>query len=77
MLRGNRWAGKWSIVVDTIGLHLPLLVTAVSVEDSVTGTQLLDQVAANQRPPLSTAKPSIPPSGDLSPIASCLTALDW
>ncbi|MEU0629273.1 IS5 family transposase [Streptomyces sp. NPDC005989] len=37
---------KRSIVVDTIGLLLAVLVTAASVQDSVAGTQLLDQVSA-------------------------------
>ncbi|MEU0900377.1 transposase [Streptomyces massasporeus] len=38
---------KRSIVTDTIGLLLAVLVTAASVQDSVAGTQLLDQVAAD------------------------------
>lgn len=37
---------KRSIVIDTIGLLLAVLVTAASVQDSVAGTRLLDQVAA-------------------------------
>ncbi|MFJ4696134.1 IS5 family transposase [Streptomyces sp. NPDC088766] len=37
---------KRSIATDTIGLLLAVLVTAASVQDSVAGTQLLDQVAA-------------------------------
>jgi transposase len=37
---------KRSIVTDTIGLLLAVLVTAASVQDTVAGTQLLDQVAA-------------------------------
>jgi transposase len=37
---------KRSIVTDTLGLLLAVLVTAASVQDSVAGTQLLDQVAA-------------------------------
>jgi transposase len=37
---------KRSIVTDTIGLLLAVLVTAASVQDSVAGTQLLDRVAA-------------------------------
>ncbi|MGW0874222.1 IS5 family transposase [Streptomyces sp. NPDC002740] len=37
---------KRSIVTDTIGLLLAVLVTAASVQDSIAGTQLLDQVAA-------------------------------
>lgn len=37
---------KRSIVTDTIGLLLAVLVTAASVQDSVAGTRLLDQVAA-------------------------------
>ncbi|WP_329394422.1 IS5 family transposase [Streptomyces lydicus] len=36
---------KRSIVTDTIGLLVAVLVTAASVQDSVAGTQLLDQVA--------------------------------
>jgi transposase len=39
---------KRSIVTDTIGLLLAVLVTAASVQDSVAGTQLLDKVAAEQ-----------------------------
>ncbi|MHA7961094.1 IS5 family transposase [Streptomyces sp. L500] len=38
---------KRSIVTDTLGLLLAVLVTAASVQDSVAGTQLLDQVAAD------------------------------
>ncbi|MFD9510357.1 IS5 family transposase [Streptomyces mirabilis] len=38
---------KRSIVTDTIGLLLAVLVTAASVQDSVAGTRLLDQVAAD------------------------------
>jgi transposase len=38
---------KRSIVIDTIGLLLAVLVTAASVQDSVAGTQLLDQVASS------------------------------
>ncbi|MFE2584895.1 IS5 family transposase [Streptomyces sp. NPDC059378] len=37
---------KRSIVTDTLGLLLAVLVTAASVQDSVAGTQLLDRVAA-------------------------------
>jgi hypothetical protein len=37
---------KRSIVTDTMGLLLAVLVTAASVQDSVAGTQVLDQVAA-------------------------------
>jgi transposase len=37
---------KRSIVTDTIGLVLAVLVTAASVQDSIAGTQLLDQVTA-------------------------------
>lgn len=37
---------KRSIVIDTIGLLLAVLVTAASVQDSVAGAQLLDKVAA-------------------------------
>ncbi len=37
---------KRSIVTDTIGLPLAVLVTAASVQNSVAGTQLLDHVAA-------------------------------
>jgi hypothetical protein len=36
---------KRSIVVDTLGLLLAVLVTAVSVQDSVAGTTLIDQLA--------------------------------
>ncbi|MEU9175257.1 IS5 family transposase [Streptomyces sp. NPDC048420] len=39
---------KRSIVTDTLGLLLAVLVTAASVQDSVAGTQLLGQVAAAQ-----------------------------
>ncbi len=43
---GKKIAGrKRSIVTDTIGLLLAVLVTAASVQDSIPGTQLLDQVA--------------------------------
>nr|WP_327332448.1 IS5 family transposase [Streptomyces anulatus] len=38
---------KRSIVTDTLSLLLTVLVTAASVQDSVAGTALLDQVAAN------------------------------
>lgn len=37
---------KRNVVTDTIGLLLAVLVTAASVQDSVAGTHLLDQVAA-------------------------------
>lgn len=37
---------KRSIVTDTLGLLLAVLITAASVQDSVAGTHLLDQVAA-------------------------------
>lgn len=37
---------KRSIVTDTIGLPLAVLVAAASVQDSAAGTRLLDQVAA-------------------------------
>ncbi len=37
---------KRSIATDTLGLLLAVLVTAASVQDSVAGTRLLDQVAA-------------------------------
>jgi transposase len=37
---------KRNIVTDTIGLLLAVLVTAASVQDSVAGARLLDQVAA-------------------------------
>jgi transposase len=40
-----------SIVTDTLGLLLAVLVTAASVQDSVVGTHLVDQVAA-VHPPL-------------------------
>lgn len=44
---GKRIVGrKRSIVTDTIGLLLAVLVTAASVQDSVAGSQLLDQFAA-------------------------------
>ncbi|MEU7550692.1 IS5 family transposase, partial [Streptomyces sparsogenes] len=42
---------KRSIVTDTLGLLLAVLVTAASVQDSVAGTHLVDQVA--------TAHPSV------------------
>ncbi|MHA7961089.1 IS5 family transposase [Streptomyces sp. L500] len=38
---------KRSIVTDTLGLLLALLVTAASVQDSAAGTRLLDQVATD------------------------------
>jgi transposase len=38
---------KRSIVTDTMGLLLAVLVTAASVQDSIAGAQLLDQVATN------------------------------
>lgn len=38
---------KRSIVTDTLGLLLAVLVTPASVQDSAAGTQLLDQVAAS------------------------------
>lgn len=38
---------KRSIVTDTLGLLLAVLVTAASVQDSVAGTRLLDRVAAD------------------------------
>ncbi len=37
---------KRSIVTDTLGLLLAVLVTAASVQDSAAGTRLIDQVAA-------------------------------
>jgi transposase len=40
---------KRSIVTDTLGLLLAVLVTAASVQDSIAGTQLLDQVVAVPR----------------------------
>ena len=44
---GKQIAGrKRSIVIDTIGLVLAVLVTAARVQDSVAGTQLLDQVSS-------------------------------
>lgn len=44
---GKKIAGrKRSIVTDTLGLLLAVLVTAASVQDSVAGTRLIDQVAA-------------------------------
>ncbi|MFF0516872.1 IS5 family transposase [Streptomyces sp. NPDC004250] len=43
---GKKIAGrKRSIVTDSIGLLLAVLVTAASVQDSVAGTELLDKVA--------------------------------
>ncbi|WP_172388233.1 IS5 family transposase [Streptomyces sp. MNP-20] len=39
---------KRSIVTDTLGLLLAVLVTAASVQDSVAGTQMLGQVAVDQ-----------------------------
>lgn len=39
---------KRSIVTDTLGLLFAVLVTAASVQDSVAGTHLLDQVAADR-----------------------------
>ncbi|WP_274565057.1 IS5 family transposase [Streptomyces spiramyceticus] len=45
---GKRIVGrKRSIVTDTLGLLLAVLVTAASVQDSVAGTHLLGQVAAD------------------------------
>ncbi|MFE9487340.1 IS5 family transposase [Streptomyces sp. NPDC006641] len=45
---GKKTVGrKRSIVTDTLGLLLAVLVTAASVQDSVAGTALLDQVAAD------------------------------
>ncbi|MET9290643.1 IS5 family transposase [Streptomyces sp. NPDC003077] len=38
---------KRSITTDTLGLLLAVLVTAASVQDSVAGTRMLDQVAAD------------------------------
>ncbi|MBT2423795.1 IS5 family transposase [Streptomyces sp. ISL-22] len=38
---------KRSIVTDTIGLLIAVLVTAAGMQDSVVGTKLLDQVAAD------------------------------
>jgi transposase len=38
---------KRSIVVDTLGLLLAVLVTAASVPDSVAGTTLIDQIASD------------------------------
>ena len=38
---------KRSIVTDTLGLLLAVLVTAASVQDSIAGTHLLEQVAAD------------------------------
>lgn len=44
---GKKIAGrKRSIVTDTLGLLLAVLVTAASVQDSVAGSRLIDQVAA-------------------------------
>jgi transposase len=39
---------KRSIVTDTLGLLLAVLVTAASVQDSIAGTRLVDQVATTQ-----------------------------
>ncbi|MEW2581648.1 IS5 family transposase [Streptomyces syringium] len=45
---GKKIAGrKRSIVTDTLRLLLAVLVTAASVQDSIAGPRLLDQVAAN------------------------------
>ncbi|MFF2331175.1 MULTISPECIES: IS5 family transposase [unclassified Streptomyces] len=45
---GKKTVGrKRNIVTDTLGLLLAVLVTAASVQDSVAGTRLLDQVAAD------------------------------
>ncbi|WP_093802962.1 IS5 family transposase [Streptomyces sp. Wb2n-11] len=45
---GKRIVGrKRSIVTDTLGLLLAVLVTAASVQDSAVGTTLLDQIAAD------------------------------
>lgn len=45
---GKKTVGrKRNIVTDTIGLLLAVAVTAASVQDSVAGTRLLDQVAAD------------------------------
>ncbi|WP_079408479.1 IS5 family transposase [Streptomyces sp. 3211] len=44
---GKKIAGrKRSITTDTLGLLLTVLVTAANVQDSVAGTRLIDQVAA-------------------------------
>lgn len=44
----KRIAGhKRSIVTDTLGLLLTVLVTAASAQDSVAGTRLIDQIAAD------------------------------
>ncbi len=44
---GKKIAGrKRSIITDTLGLLLTVLVTAANVQDSVAGTRLIDQVAA-------------------------------
>ncbi len=49
---GKRIIGrKRSIVTDTIGLLLAVLVTAASVQDGTAGRQLLTQVAAEHPPP--------------------------
>ncbi|MEU3922948.1 IS5 family transposase [Streptomyces sp. NPDC029004] len=37
---------KWSIVIDTVGLLLGVLVTAASVQDSIAGLTLIEKVAA-------------------------------
>ena len=39
---------KRSIVVDTLGLLLAVLVTAASVQDSIAGTTLINQIAGRQ-----------------------------
>ncbi|MDN3060562.1 transposase [Streptomyces sp. SRF1] len=44
---GRKIAGrKRSIVTDTLGFLLTVVVTAASVQDSIAGTDLIDQVAA-------------------------------
>ncbi len=46
---GKRIVGrKRSIIIDTTGLMLTVLVTAASVQDSVAGEHLLDRLAADQ-----------------------------
>ncbi|MEU4796676.1 hypothetical protein [Streptomyces sp. NPDC023327] len=38
---------KWSILVDTTGLTLAVLVTAAAIQDSVVGGRLLNRLAAD------------------------------
>ncbi|MFJ5919696.1 IS5 family transposase [Streptomyces ardesiacus] len=50
---------KRSIVTDTLGLLLAVLVTAASVQDSIASTQLLDQVSQH---PQSVGRRRLPPT---------------